>query len=176
MATFDEVHDKFKGMVWLVAKRFYPSFPKSLYDLEDVHQVALMGLLSAHTNFDGSLASFSTYAYTCINNALSAELEKARAKKRTCPYTVVALTGEDGNDFITDETITPIDEHLIDKQTVTDILKRLAELPHDEQVIIYQTCICGRSIRSVAIELGRPYASVFEKVKTFKKRIKEELS
>lgn len=175
MATFEEVNERFNGMVWLVAKRFYPSFPRSLYDLEDVHQIALMGLYNAYENFDESIATFSTFAYQCINNALSVELEKARAKKRTCPYTLVALTGEDGSEYIVDDTITPVDEHLVDKWLVGEILKRLTELPPEEQLVVYQTCFCGRSIRSVAIELGRPYASIFDKVKNFKLKIREEL-
>lgn len=175
MGTFDEILENYKNMVWLVTNRFFPSFPKSLYDLEDVHQIALLALFRASEKYDKSLSAFSTYAYTCINNALSAELEKARAKKRMCSQPLLQLTTPDGNDYITDDSITPVDEYLIDKWTVDEILKRLTELPAQEQLIMYQTCVCGRSIRSVAMEINRPYASVFEQVKKFKLKIREEL-
>ena len=176
MATFEEVLEKFKDMVWLVAIRFAPSFPKGLYDLEDVHQIALLALFNAYEGYDKNLSSFSTYAYTCINNALSLELQKVRAKKRMCPSQPVYLTEQEWDCHAVDDTITPVDELLVDKWAVNEILNRLTELPQTEQKLIYQVCVCGRSIRSVACEAGRPYSSVFKQIEKFKLKMKEELS
>ena len=93
-----------------------------------------------------------------------------------CPSQPVYLTEQEWDCHAVDDSITPVDELMVDKWAVNEILNRLTELPQAEQKLIYQVCVCGRSIRSVACEAGRPYSSVFKQIEKFKLKMKEELS
>lgn len=175
MTTFDDILEKFNNMVWLVAHRFYASFPKDLYDVEDVYQIGLIGLFNAYRGYDRKLSAFSTYAYTCINNAISAELKKAKSSKRM-NSNGDNISCDDEIDRLVDTSIQSCDDRLVDKDAVNMVLKAMALLPADQQELVYHVVICGRSTREVAKELGRGYAGTLEKVNGFKKKMKISLN
>jgi RNA polymerase sporulation-specific sigma factor len=132
--------------------RLYPILPSG-YDREDLYSLGNIGLLSAARTFDPNRGvAFSTYAYRCIERAISGQLKREWNQQIEC----VSLSGlsddEDDNpleDRITDGTADALAAAL--NRCDRDLLETvIARLPEPLAQVIWQIYFDGDSVHQVA--------------------------
>lgn len=74
--ALSELIRRHKGAVFALAKRF-----SSLADYEELLSDGFCALADAVGSFDSSRGSFSSYAYTCILNAMKSTVQKSARRK-----------------------------------------------------------------------------------------------
>jgi RNA polymerase sigma factor FliA len=89
--------------------RLFPRLPGG-YDREDLESFGYMGLVQAARTFDPNRGvQFSTYAYRCIENAISGALERANTRQVDC-VSLSILIGEDSD--------TPLEDQIAEKDAL----------------------------------------------------------
>jgi RNA polymerase sigma factor (sigma-70 family) len=153
----------------IVAKvmRTYSQLPGG-YDRDDLESFGMIGLIQAAQTYDPERGvQFSTYAYRCIENAISGPLTRARRSQVDC-ISLSVLIGE--------EEDTPMEDQLFSKaaegseykdrsmslsaetavlgQEASDVLKAaVEELPPPHDAVIQKMYFEGKSLSDVAREL-----------------------
>jgi RNA polymerase sigma factor (sigma-70 family) len=98
------VHENAGLIRALVGKtvRLFPRLPGG-YEREDLESFGLVGLVQAARTFDPNRGvQFSTYAYRCIENAISGALERANTRQVDC-VSLSILIGEDSDTPLEDQ-------------------------------------------------------------------------
>jgi len=98
------VHEN-AGLVGSLVSRTLRLFPRlpSGYDREDLQSIGNVGLLRAAQTYDpGRGVAFSTYAYRCIEYAISGELKRASDRQIEC-ISLSLLLGEDEDNPLEDQ-------------------------------------------------------------------------
>lgn len=72
----------------------YTFLQKYHLSIEDYYGLAAIGLCNAAINFDGSKASFSTYAYKCMYTDVFMENKREKSKKRIPVHQIVYYENE----------------------------------------------------------------------------------
>src|SRR5206468_2950483 len=82
--------------------RTFPQLP-AMYDRDDLESLGLIGLVQAAQTYDPERGvQFSTYAYRCIENAISGPLMRARNRQIDC-ISLSLLIGEDEDTPLEDQ-------------------------------------------------------------------------
>jgi RNA polymerase sporulation-specific sigma factor len=98
------VHEN-AGLVGSLVSRTLRLFPRlpSGYDREDLQSIGNVGLLRAAQTYDPARGvAFSTYAYRCIEYAISGELKRASDRQIDC-ISLSVLLGEDEDNPLEDQ-------------------------------------------------------------------------
>ncbi len=83
--------EKYKPLIITICKKFLKAAKQIGYELEDLIQVANIGLLDAIRNFDMNFdVKFYTYATRCINNRLNTEIRNQVTDKKLSLNTAIS--------------------------------------------------------------------------------------
>lgn len=142
---------------------------------EDLIQEGLIGLLAAVRSFDGEKkASFRTYCYTCISNALQSALRKVSRKKDVPKSKVISLE----NDFETPNeasvnTAISAEDAFLAKESVESLNEFLDnELSAFENEVL-KMHIAGCSYKEIADRMGKTPKAVDNAIQRIRKKLKE---
>lgn len=126
-----------KNMIYKIASKY-----SNYYNIEDLYQVGVIGLLEAYKNYDkNSNAKFTSYSYMYILGNIVEFIKKDRAVKVSDNVTKLYKAYEKSKEFLTqsyqrDPTISEISEFMkVDEKLIYDIIlskERVSSL--DEKV------------------------------------------
>jgi RNA polymerase sporulation-specific sigma factor len=152
------VHEN-TGLVGALVSRTLRLFPRlpSGYDREDLHSLGYLGLLRAAQTYDpGRGVAFSTYAYRCIEYAITGALKRESDRQIECISLSLLLNDEEDN---------PLEDQIADKcadasasalnQCDRDMLESAMEgLPEQQARVIRAIYFEGDPIPQVAQRWG----------------------
>lgn len=136
------------GIAVQAAKRF--STNSSVYDTEDLIQVAAIGIITARSKFDETMGTFATFAHKAAKNAIIDYLRMESRKRQ------VAWQKEEQYDPVN------LNEYVSDKWT-------------DAEIKIAQMRVAGHSMQEISDELGCSLATTNTKMRKIKDRIKKQI-
>lgn len=131
---------------------YYAAESYSGFGLEkaDLIQEAMLGLISAVRTFDTQKSTrFKTYANSCISNHLSSVLRRQNQKKQIPQE---KLTSIDNLSLKT--TVLSPEEQIIQKEQVSDMMRRLNQTLSDFEKQILIQYLSGYSAAEIADTLG----------------------
>ena len=135
------IFEKYKPYIFNICKK-YKKYGKEIgYEMEDLIQVANMGLYDAITTYkDSQNVLFYTYLIHCVENKLKTEIRNNTTNKKlslnnSFSYDVV-LPGSNITliEKIPDKSIIPVIDYLIIKEKQMDYIKFLNSLPFEMAV------------------------------------------
>ena len=97
------------GLVGAAVSRTLRLFPRlpNVYDREDLHCVGSIGLVRAAQTYDPERgATFSTYAYGCIEHAIAGALKRETSRQIEC-ISLSVLWGEEEDSPLEDQIADP---------------------------------------------------------------------
>jgi len=145
------------------------NYQNNTYDLEELIDVGLIGLIKAVDNFDITTNyKFSPYAYRCIQNEILMHLRKNNKHISNISFNEVFITNNRGDeinieDTLCDENINIEFDYEI-KDSFLEIRKLINTLPPKEKEIIfyhfgfYGKCYSQREIASI-LGISQPHIS-----------------
>lgn len=137
-------------LVSYVLWRYYPVFARD----EDLCQEASIGLWHACCRYDEEKGKFSTFAVSCIKNAVRAALQKRRRKRRWAPDGVVSMDTPmygDGEASMVDTVEDPVSSAFESGVLTADLVERLGE--RDRQIVAMK--YVGLSHMEIGARLGK---------------------
>ena len=152
------VHEN-AGLVGSLVSRTLRLFPRlpSGYDREDLQSIGNVGLLRAAQTYDPARGvAFSTYAYQCIEYAISGELKRASDRQIDC-ISLSVLLGEDEDNPLEDQIRhrTPDAAATAFNNCEREILEEaLTGLPEPQARVIRSIYFDGDSVTQVAQKRG----------------------
>jgi RNA polymerase sporulation-specific sigma factor len=158
MRTEDEVSRMVQenfGLVGSLVSRTMRLFPRlpSGYDREDLQSIGNVGLLRAAQTYDPARGvAFSTYAYKCIEYAISGELKRATDRQIEC-ISLSLLLGEDDDNPLEDQIADPNMDAAVAafNSCERDMLESAMEgLPEQQVKVIRAIYFEGDSVSQIA--------------------------
>lgn len=136
-----------ENLAYHTIQKFYPTY----FQDEDVRQIARIGLWKACTTFNNNKSKFSTYAVTCIRNALKCYFRDSNAVKRKPKEPVKSLNySDDNNEIEPYELGSRIPSYQLGWVDVEQFIKSLNE----RQKKIVRMRISGYTQNEIGDELG----------------------
>lgn len=136
-------------------------------DVEDLAQEGMIGIYKAVTTYkDDRGASFSTFAYLCIQSQLN-DVEKALGRDKHKPLneaiSLAQVTGEDGilleDTLVASSADTP-EELILEQEFWGEFLQRLDDKLSKMEKRILPLFLAGMKYTDIAEELGKTAKSV----------------
>lgn len=150
----------------VVKQTFYFAGADASFDIDDLVQIGLLKLLNARNRYTGSSA-FSTYAYTCIRNAIRSEI---RARKAHMDFENRILVDFDDFDTSFEAGIDPLISS--DAASAIHRIYDSAKPANKRNIAFFLAHVEGESIESIAFRSGLASA----RVRTFINRGKAYLA
>lgn len=148
------VHENAGLIRALVGKtvRLFPRLPGG-YEREDLESFGYVGLVQAARTFDPNRGvQFSTYAYRCIENAISGALERANTRQVDC-VSLSILIGEDSDTPLEDQiadTALDAEETAIIRAQADELKDAIRLLPTQHAEIIWDVYFHQMPLNEVA--------------------------
>ena len=143
-------------MAYHVASRFTPN---TIVDVDDIRQLALIGLYKACLNYkDGLGFKFSTYAYKVMRNEILKELTKHNV------YDSIEEMEYD----VADESCNPEEEYI-------GSLQRFSSVLTDQEYKVVLLTVQGYSQNEISLRLNLSQSQISRIFIKAKKKIKEAL-
>ena len=143
-------------MAYHVASRFTPN---TIVDMDDIKQLALIGLFKACQNYkDGLGFKFSTYAYKVMRNEILKELTKHNV------YDSIEEMEYD----VADESCNPEEEYI-------GSLQRFSSVLTDQEYKVVLLTVQGYSQNEISLRLNLSQSQISRIFIKAKKKIKEAL-
>ena len=143
-------------MAYHVASRFTPN---TIVDMDDIRQLALIGLYKACLNYkDGLGFKFSTYAYKVMRNEILKELTKHNV------YDSIEEMEYD----VADESCNPEEEYI-------GSLQRFSSVLTDQEYEVVLLTVQGYSQNEISLRLNLSQSQISRIFIKAKKKIKEAL-
>ncbi|MBD5632404.1 MAG: sigma-70 family RNA polymerase sigma factor [Clostridia bacterium] len=143
--------EKYNSLVKAIAARFFLCGGES----EDLEQEGMCGLFSAINSFTAGGANFSTYAYSCIRNAVIDAVKKSRGAKHSALNNFVPIL-EIGGEV---SPFSPEDE-LIKSEQRREFLQKISTLLSSLEFKVTVMYLDGMSPGEIAKALKKPQKSV----------------
>lgn len=119
-----------QGLVFYVAKKFRPNYGPN--EIEDLHQIGMIGLLKAIRSFDGGRGtSFGSYATAVIQNEILLDLRQ----RRKGPKTVLFYGLEGPENSVPDESM-DVEERAMNEYESGRVLALCQRLSEKEQDVV----------------------------------------
>jgi RNA polymerase sigma factor (sigma-70 family) len=145
--------NEWDAFIYSILKPFYALCQRDvLIDMDDLHQEAWVGLLSACETYDPTKSRFTTWAYFYIRGHVLRYI-----KKRT--HNVLPMINEDVSDFC----VSSEDGRELEGQDVLDTILRKAS-DHKDVRLLTEYFINGKSLRRIASEDGVSYANIAARI------------
>lgn len=166
--VFETIYARYKNMIRSSARRFYLVGG----DNEDLMQEGVIGLLNAVNTFNGS-TSFSTYAYTCIKNAMLSAVFSAQSKKNVPLNSSVPITS------VTDEFLNlyldPEDE-VIGKESEKELMQKITAELSSFEITVLKLFLEGLSYLEISQKLNKQPKSIDNALQRIKRKISNILT
>lgn len=142
-------------------------FKNTDFELEDLAQIAAMGMVKAFNSFDVDKGiKFSTYAIRCMQN----EITMALRKKRISPISMeeVVRTDGDGKELKIEDTIASESNEfkdVLNNQYALFLVNKLKEEARQKDIEIFYCYINGDNQSNIARKFGLQQGSVSRIIK-----------
>lgn len=146
----EEILNKYTGLVQAIAARFFLHGGEN----EDLVQEGMVGLCSAVNNFEAGGANFSSYAYSCIRNAVLSAIKKSLGAKNAALNDFVPL--EIGEEI---SPVSPEDE-VIRRENRREFLQKISKSLSSTEFKAIVMQLDGMSVAEISSALGKPQKSV----------------
>lgn len=143
--------NKYSSLAKAIAARFFLSGGEA----EDLVQEGMVGLYSAIYSFDKGAASFSTYAYACMRNAVLDAVKKSRSAKHSALNNFVPIV-EIGGEASPNS---PEDE-LIKRENRREFLQKISKSLSSLEFKVTVMYLDGMGVTEIAEALEKPQKSV----------------
>lgn len=166
----DDAYSALIGRYLLAVRARAYAYDKSAIDFEDLVQEGLIGLMNAVKYYDSSFgASFSTFAYLCIDRNIMSAVKKSLSKKQIPKSALVFI--DQTSDFESNHSDNP-EIALISKENIdllkTKITKKLSNM---EQSVL-KLYLNGNSYDEIAKILKISQKSVDNAMQRLRKKLK----
>lgn len=154
--TKEELFNQNTGLAYHVAQKYKTNYQD---ELEDIKQVALMGLWKAILKYDGR-AKLSTFACFCIQNEINQYLRSARKNNmehlEQLFYNNITLgdTLQDEKNQIEDA------EQKLDDEIAKGFLEKALSNLNSRDLEIHKCLMCGESQQRVGAKFGVKQSNV----------------
>lgn len=150
-SALDEILRRYSGMVRAVSARFFLHGGEN----EDLVQEGMVGLFSAVNGYEEGGANFSSYAYSCIRNAVLDAIKKSLGAKNAALNDFVPIV-EIGGEVSPDS---PEDE-IIRRENRREFLKKISGQLSSTEFKAIVMHIDGSPVAEIASALGKSPKSV----------------
>lgn len=154
--NYEIMQEKYKPYILNICKEYQKLGKKIGYELEDLMQVANLGLVDAIKSYkDNQNTIFFTYLSTCVKNRLNYEIRKNTSNKKIVLNESISYDEPiKGTDILILDTIpdknsiNPLDNLLIEERQ-NDYINFINSLPF-EVAVIYELKVNGFSFDEIA--------------------------
>lgn len=161
-AAYSELISRHIGTVRRLA-HLYSSNPS---DCDDLVSEGIVGLLNAVRTFDGSKgASFSTYAYACVNNRILNALKKS-SRIINCEENIDNLNLEGS---ATPESI------VINREELGEVFSLIEKGLSKTEKSVFEEYLSGSSYQEIAARLGLSLKSVDNALMRVRRKLRSKL-
>lgn len=143
--------NKYSPLVKAIAARFFLVGGES----EDLVQEGMVGLYSAINGYNKTNANFSTYAYTCIRNAVIDAVKKSRGNKNSALNNFVPIV-EIGDKI---SPVSPEDEVIL-QESRREFLQKISKDLSSLEFKVTVMYLDGMSIGEISYALQKAQKSV----------------
>ena len=156
---YDMMFQKYKPLALSICKKYLKNAKKIGYEIEDLMQIANMGIVDAIRNYrtQGN-TSFYTFLLTCVKNRLNTEIRNQQTNKKKVLNEAISydknITGTDISllETLPDKMfLNPFDSLLISEQEIANI-HFLNSLPF-EVALVYELRRCGFPLKEIEVLL-----------------------
>ncbi len=150
-AAEEKILTEYSSLVKAIAARFF------LYggETEDLVQEGMVGLYSAINSYRAGMADFSTYAYTCIRNAIVDAVKKNQGAKYSALNNFVPIV-EIGGEI---SSFSPEDE-IIRRENRKEFLQKISGILSSLEFKAIVMYLDGSGTAEIAAALKKPQKSV----------------
>lgn len=160
--AFNSLYDRYKYMIKSCARSFFLVGG----DNEDLIQEGVIGLLKAVNGYNGTNA-FSTYAYTCVKNALLSAVSKAQsAKNKPLNYSVSIYS-----DTVELNPAIDPEEEIIGKESADELIKKINEKLSSFEITVLKLYLNGLSYLEIGEKLNKQPKSIDNALQRIKRKI-----
>lgn len=161
-AAYTELISRYIGTVRRIAHLY--SFNAS--DCDDLISEGIVGLLSAVKTYEsGRGTSFSTYAYSCVNNRILSALKKSSRIKK-CEENIEGL--ELG------ESVSP-ESILFDREELGEVFSIIEKGLSKTEKSVFEEFLSGKSYQEIAKGLSIPLKSVDNALSRVRRKLRTKL-
>lgn len=159
--AYNELFKRNDGLVWYIANRF----ASTDIELEELHSIALLGMVKAYRSFDASKEIlFATYATRCMSNEILMFVRNLKKSVSVISLNEVFNVDSDGHcftyqDILTDDSYA-IDDILEQNENKSKVLNAIDSLTQRKKEIIKAFYIDGKSQKEIARDIGISQPSV----------------
>lgn len=146
-AAMSELYDRFVGLVYKASRQVLASRAES----EDAVQETFVRLWQTADRFDPNRAKLVTWVMLITRRHLIDRLRRKGARPEQ-------LGLDSSVDFLGPSTPAPVD--IGGQHDVEILLRRVAELPELQRVVIERTYLQGFTLREVSEQLGAPLGTI----------------
>ncbi len=146
-----ELLAKYSPLVKSIAARFFLVGGTA----DDLYQEGMIGLCSAINTFSSGCANFSTYAYTCVRNAVLDAIKKSLNGKNMPLNSSVPIVEIGGALFSSD----PEDE-LIKREQRTEFLQKINKLLSAFEFKVTVMYLDGLTVAEIAASMDKSVKSI----------------
>ena len=166
--VFEVIYERYKNMIRSCARRFFLVGG----DHEDLMQEGVIGLLNAVNTFNGS-SVFSTYAYTCIKNAMVTAINRDQSKKNAPLNSSVPITAE--TDEFLNLYLDPENE-IIARENERELMQKILSQLSSFEVTVLKLFLQGLSYLEIGKKLNKQPKSIDNALQRIKRKISNIIS
>lgn len=175
--ALDFLLNKYKKLASKIARSYFLIGA----EYEDLLQEAMIGLYKAYISYDTtSIASFSTFARTCITRNIQSAVKKANRKKNQILNNCISLTSQGAVDFEDDDepsivipsNVLSPDQQLIESENLLQIKQKIKDSLSKFELEVLSLYLKGYSYTQIAQKLQLTNKSIDNALN----RIKTKLS
>lgn len=173
-----ELFTRYKDLVVKIARGYFLVGG----DLEDLIQEGMIGLYKAIKGFSSRLASFRTFAVTCIKHQIQTAIKRANTYKNKPLSNAVSFQSFNQNtseslDFLPVELVldtTPA-EKIIDKEEYDELKKTIKNTLSTREMQVLRLYLQGFSYHEIAQTLSITQKSIDNSLTRIKAKLREKL-
>lgn len=171
-SAFEEIARRYEGAIRAISASF--AVPES--ERDDLYQEGLIALYRAVCRYDGSIASFSTFARVCIKRAMISWVRRTDEETRS-----LSLDGESPwedrlSDLLpADESEGP-EEAYLTKEFCAEMRRRAMRKLSDYEKCVFLLYLEDVGAAEIARMLGKPKKSVENALLRIRKKLSEDAS
>lgn len=165
--VFEEIVKRYSGLVRSICRSYF------LLDGEwdDLYQEGFLGLLKAVNTFsEDKVATFKTFAYTCISSSVKTAVRRSLNKSNMILNTAISL-----QDAYFLETENLEDAFISDESSIELVQKIKGVLSSFENKVLY-FWLGGLSYEETALRLAKPVKSIDNAIQRIKKKVAQLVS